>query len=66
MLGLAAGASLLVARDATAAYGEAANVFGGATNTSGFVPFAGDGYALLVPGKFNPSKEREFPGMDMR
>jgi len=30
------------------------------------VPFAGDGYALLVPGKFNPSKEREFPGMDMR
>jgi hypothetical protein len=30
------------------------------------VPYAGDGYALLLPGKWNPSKEREFAGMDVR
>jgi len=64
---LAAGAAALVAsRPAQAAYGEAANVFGSATNTSGYVPYAGDGYALLLPTKFNPSKEREFPGIDVR
>ena len=34
--------------------------------TAGFVPYAGDGYALLLPGKWNPSKEREFAGMDVR
>jgi hypothetical protein len=33
---------------------------------AGFVPYAGDGYALLLPGKWNPSKEREFAGMDVR
>lgn len=32
----------------------------------GFVPYAGDGYAMLLPGKWNPSKEREFAGMDVR
>ena len=89
---------MLAARPANAAYGEAANVFGSATNASGaprrltarrcsanltryrwgfaltpaaprragFVPYAGDGYAMLLPGKWNPSKEREFAGMDVR
>jgi len=51
---------------AKAAYGEAANVFGKEKKGTSFVPFAGDGYAVLVPGKWNPSKEREFEGMDMR
>jgi len=90
---------VLAARPANAAYGEAANVFGSATNASGaprrrparlaqanltrfpmrafaltpaaprragFVPYAGDGYAMLLPGKWNPSKEREFAGIDVR
>ena len=51
---------------AVAAYGEAANVFGKAKTGASFVPYAGDGYAVLIPGKWNPSKEREWPGMDMR
>jgi len=64
---LAAGAAALVAsRPALAAYGEAANVFGEATNSSGYTPYAGDGYAVLLPTKFNPSKEREFAGIDVR
>lgn len=33
---------------------------------AGFVPYAGDGYAMLLPGKWNPSKEREFAGIDVR
>ena len=53
-------------KPAVAAYGEAANVFGKAKTGASFVPFAGDGYAVLIPGKWNPSKEREWPGMDMR
>ena len=28
------------------------------TLSSGFIPFAGDGYACLIPAKYNPSKER--------
>lgn len=31
----------------------------------GFVPFAGDGYAFLLPSKYNPSKERPFPNTDV-
>jgi len=62
-------ASLAVAvspEPAVAAYGESANIFGKAKQGASFVPFAGDGYAVLIPGKWNPSKEREFAGMDMR
>eukprot|EP00951_Prasinocladus_malaysianus_P027642 scaffold249067_cov38-Prasinocladus_malaysianus.AAC.1 len=66
-LGVAAGAALLAqAKPSQAAYGDAANVFGKATNVSGFVPYAGEGYALLLPSKWNPSTEREFPGIDLR
>lgn len=32
----------------------------------GFVPYAGEGYALLLPSKWNPSKERDFQGVDLR
>jgi hypothetical protein len=33
---------------------------------SGFVPFVGEGYALLLPSKWNPSKERDLPGAILR
>jgi len=28
--------------------------------TTGFVPYAGEGFALLLPSKWNPSKEEDF------
>lgn len=66
-LGLfAAGAVSLSAKPANAAYGQGANVFGKVGNTSGFTSYAGDGYALLVPTKFNVSKERDFPNTDAK
>jgi len=49
-----------------AAYGETANIFGNITNASGFIPYSGDGYVLLLPSKWNPSSERDFPNIDMR
>ena len=52
-------------KSALAAYGDSANVFGSKTNASGFLPYAGDGYALLIPSKYNPSQEKEFPGVDL-
>ena len=33
---------------------------------AGFVPYAGEGFALLLPSKWNPSKERDFPGVELR
>jgi len=56
----AAGVAATQAKPSFAAYGDSANVFGQITNTSGFQPYAGDGYALLVPSKYNPSKERPY------
>ncbi|WCJ25072.1 Oxygen-evolving enhancer protein 2 chloroplastic [Euphorbia peplus] len=50
---------------ADAAYGEAANVFGKPKSTE-FVPYNGDGFKLLVPAKWNPSREVEFPGQVLR
>lgn len=49
-----------------AAYGETANIFGGITNRTGFIPYSGDGYVLLLPSKWNPSPERDFPNIEMR
>jgi hypothetical protein len=64
---LAAGAALVTRADPSqAAYGESANIFGKTTNKAGFVPYAGEGYALLVPAKWNPSKEFDFPGVQLR
>lgn len=51
---------------ATAAYGESANVFGTAKKQSGFTPYAGEGFSLEIPSKWNPSKEKEFPGTVLR
>ncbi|KAK9805383.1 hypothetical protein WJX73_009245 [Symbiochloris irregularis] len=67
-LGLVAGAAALLSgvSPSQAAFGEGANVFGKATNTTGFIPYAGEGYSLLLPSKWNPSRERDFKGVEMR
>ena len=30
----------------------------------GFIPYSGDGYAFLLPSKYNPTRERPFPNCD--
>lgn len=67
-IGLMAGAAALLTRTkpSEAAFGDAANVFGRATNTTGFVPYNGEGFAVLLPSKWNPSREKEFPGTALR
>ena len=69
VVGLFAGAAVLAgkAQPSLAAYGEAANVFGSKTgNFSGSTRYEGDGYALDLPAKWGPSKEKIFPGTDLR
>ncbi|KAF3445023.1 hypothetical protein FNV43_RR14716 [Rhamnella rubrinervis] len=51
---------------ADAAYGESANVFGKPKTNTDFLPYDGDGFKLSIPSKWNPSKEREFPGQVLR
>ncbi|KAF3789723.1 Oxygen-evolving enhancer protein 2 [Nymphaea thermarum] len=51
---------------ADAAYGEAANVFGKPKANTDFLPYNGDGFKLLVPSKWNPSREVEYPGQVLR
>ncbi|XP_050382324.1 oxygen-evolving enhancer protein 2, chloroplastic [Argentina anserina] len=51
---------------ADAAYGESANVFGKPKTNTDFMPYAGEGFKLSVPAKWNPSKEVEFPGQVLR
>lgn len=63
---IAGGALLAATNPSEAAYGDAANIFGKTTNVTGFIPYAGDGYALLLPAKWNPSKEQEFEGIQLR
>lgn len=33
---------------------------------AGFIPYTGTGYQLLIPSKWNPSKEKQVPGVDIR
>merc|ERR1711912_18416 len=49
-----------------AAFGDSANVFGKITNVSGFIAYAGEGFSLLLPSKWNPSKEKDFPNVVLR
>merc|ERR1712070_530999 len=49
-----------------AAYGDSANVFGKITNKTGFVAYAGEGFSVLLPSKWNPSKEKDFPSVALR
>ncbi|XP_039807442.1 oxygen-evolving enhancer protein 2, chloroplastic-like [Panicum virgatum] len=67
-LTLLAGAAAVGAKvnPAAAAYGEAANVFGKPKTNTEFIAYSGDGFKLLIPSKWNPSKEREFPGQVLR
>lgn len=51
---------------ADAAYGEAANVFGKPKTNTDFMPYNGDGFKLIIPSKWNPSKEVEYPGQVLR
>lgn len=51
---------------ADAAYGEAANVFGKPKTNTDFLPINGNGFKILIPAKWNPSKEVEFPGQVLR
>ncbi|XP_062105691.1 oxygen-evolving enhancer protein 2, chloroplastic-like [Humulus lupulus] len=51
---------------ADAAYGETANIFGKPKTNTDFLPYNGDGFKLSIPSKWNPSKEREFPGQVLR
>lgn len=61
-LGMLAGVAALAtgAAPSFAAYGDSANIFGKVTNTSGVIPFAGEGFAVALPSKWNPSKEEDF------
>lgn len=34
-----------------------------ATNTTGFIPYSGDGFALLLPSKWNPRRQEVTPGV---
>ncbi|KAL8031237.1 hypothetical protein ABFX02_13G011400 [Erythranthe guttata] len=51
---------------ADAAYGESANIFGKPKTNTDFKPYIGDGFKVSIPSKWNPSKEREFPGQVLR
>ena len=44
----------------------AANIFGKPKSNTDFLPYNGDGFKLSIPAKWNPSKEREFPGQVLR
>lgn len=67
-IGMMAGVAALagVSAPSQAGYGDAANVFGKVTNKSGFVSYAGEGFSLLLPSKWNPSKEKDFPNVILR
>uniref|UniRef100_A0A0F7GZQ0 23 kDa subunit of oxygen evolving system of photosystem II n=1 Tax=Apostasia odorata TaxID=280455 RepID=A0A0F7GZQ0_9ASPA len=51
---------------ADAAYGEAANVFGKPKENTDYLTYNGNGFKVLIPSKWNPSKEVEFPGQVLR
>ena len=51
---------------ADAAYGEAANVFGKPKTNTDFVSYDGKDFKLLIPAKWNPAKEVEYPGQVLK
>merc|ERR1712025_1409927 len=57
---------LLKSYPSLSAYGDSANVFGKITNKTGFVAYAGEGFSVLLPSKWNPSKEKDFPNVALR
>lgn len=41
-------------------------MFGKAKKNTDFLPYEGNGFKLLLPSKWNPSKEVEYPGQVLR
>lgn len=41
-------------------------MFGKPKASTEYIAYSGDGFKLLIPSKWNPSKEREFPGQVLR
>lgn len=66
LIAVAAAAAASSSSPALAAYGDRANVFGKASSGTGFASYSGDGFKIALPGKFNPSKEVDFPGTVLR
>lgn len=67
LAGGVASLNLVGAEPSFAAYGEAANVFGKAKPATYFAPYAGQGFSLNIPAKWNPSRELgEFPNVVLR
>jgi len=67
LAGAAAGFALAGATAAHAEYGTYARMFGAApTNPTGFAAYTGDEFSMLLPSKWNPSKEKDFPGILLR
>merc|ERR1711877_7982 len=67
LAGAAAGFALAGASAAHAEYGTYARMFGAApTNPTGFAAYTGDEFSMLLPSKWNPSKEKDFPGILLR
>ncbi|XAR52819.1 hypothetical protein NMG60_11021104 [Bertholletia excelsa] len=64
LVGAAAAGSKVSPADA--AYGESANIFGKPKQNTDFLPYAGDGFKVEIPSKWNPSKEVEYPGQVLR
>lgn len=52
--------------DSVASFCVAANVFGAPKAQTGFTQYSGNGFSLDIPAKWNPSKEKEFPGTVLR
>merc|ERR1712124_17039 len=65
-MSLAATTIVLKPKASLASYGDSANVFGKITNKTGFVAYAGEGFSVLLPSKWNPSKEKDFPNVALR
>jgi photosystem II oxygen-evolving enhancer protein 2 len=57
---------LIVAIARALGFALAANVFGKQKPSTEYIAYSGDGFKLLIPSKWNPSKEREFPGQVLR
>lgn len=47
-------------------YACAANIFGKPKTATDFLPYAGEGFKVSIPAKWNPSKEVEYPGQVLR
>lgn len=68
-LGALLGGALLLAnsKPSFAAYGDAAKVFGSKpTNSTGFIPYEGTGFSLLLPSRWVPTEERDSREVQLR